>query len=165
MGRGDQLAVLGGEVVLLRHFIQNFRRERFLRDLGVEEHQLTILLAQLFAVGRRQQCGAPRVLAFLDPRGGCIPEIHLAIVKFIAGVDGVADAGEVGQCVDVFIQGLLFQESGLGGSIVRRGGEALRYCGKLRLDLIQIRALIGHLRKFHVYDLLCAFCRHYSIEA
>ena len=32
---------------------------------------------------------------------------------------------------------------------IERGGKALGHSSKLRLDLVQVRALIGHLRKFH----------------
>ena len=149
LSRGDQLAVLGGEVVFLGHLVQDLRREGFLGDLGVEEHQLAVFLAQLFAVGGRQQGGAPGILALLDLWGGSVPEIHLIIVEFISGIDGIADAGQVGQRVYVLVQGLFVQKGGLGGSVVRRGGKTLGHSSKLRLDLVQVRALIGHLRKFH----------------
>ena len=147
--RRDEFAVLGGQLVFLGHLVQDLRREGFLGDLGVEEHQLTVFLAQLFAVGGRQQGGAPGILALLDLRGGSVPEIHLIIVEFIPGIDGVADAGQVGQRVHVLVQGLFVQKGGLGGGVVRRGGKALGHSSKLRLDLVQVRALIGHLRKFH----------------
>ena len=60
-----------------------------------------------------------------------------------------AIAGQVGQRVHVLVQGLFVQKGGLGGGVVWRGGKALGHSSKLRLDLVQVRALIGHLRKFH----------------
>ncbi len=142
--RRDEFAVLGGQLVFLGHLVQDGGRERLVGDLGVDEHQAAVLGLELLAERRRQHSLAPGVLALLQLGDGLVPEVHLLVVEFVAGVNAVAHAGQLGGSVNVFVERFLFQEDfaglGVGFGVFQPGAQV----GELLLDRIQIRAGIGH---------------------
>ena len=101
-----------------------------IRYIGVNDHAVDLFEGQ-----------------YVVPGGMCYNSY--AIVDEKVAIMDTVDRGFTHQWLDNIHQGLFVQKGGLGGGVVWRGGKALGHSSKLRLDLVQVRALIGHLRKFH----------------
>ena len=147
--RRDQLAVLGGQLVFLCHLVENIGRERLVRELGVDEHQVAVLGGEVSAERRIEHRAAPGVLALLQLGSGFVPEVHLLIVEFVAGVNRIAHAGQLGERVHMLVELFLLQKNGVGLGVGGSRLEAGQQVSKLLLDGVQVGACIGHFRKFH----------------
>ena len=130
--RCDQLAVLGGQLVFLCHLVENIGRERLVRNLGVDEHQVAVLGGEVSAERRIEHRAAPGVLALLQLGSGLVPEVHLLIVEFVAGVNRIAHAGQLGERVHMLVELFLLQKNGVGlgvgGSRLKRASRSANCC-------------------------------------
>ena len=147
--RRDQLAVLGGQLVFLCHLVEDVGRERLVRNLGVDEHQVAVLGGEVSAKRRIEHRAVPGVLALLQLGSGLVPEVHLLIVEFVAGVNRIAHAGQLGKRVHMLVELFLLQKNGVGLGVGGSRLEAGQQVSKLLLDGVQVGACIGHFRKFH----------------
>ena len=139
----------GGQLVFLCHLVENIGRERLVRDLGVDEHQVAVLGGEVSAERRIEHRAAPGVLALLQLGSGLVPEVHLLIVEFVAGVNRIAHAGQLGERVHMLVELFLLQKNGVGLGVGGSRLETGQQVSKLLLDGVQVGACIGHFRKFH----------------
>ena len=148
-GGGNELLVLLRQIVLLLKLGHNLRGEGLQGDLGVEEHQVAVLRFKVLAEGGLQHGQLPRLLVLLQLGNRGVPEVHLAIVELVPGVDGVADTGQGAQGFHMAVGLLLLQKYSLGLVIALRLLQTSGELSQLPLKHLQFRALIGHLRKSH----------------
>ncbi len=146
---GQQLLVLLGQLVLLLHLRDDLRGEGLELDLGVDEHQLAVLGGEVGTVGAFHHSHGPGLGVLLHLRDEGVPELLLIVVELVAGVDGVADAGQGRHGLDV--PGVLFllQEDGLGLSVVGSILQPRRQLPQPGLDGLGVGAGILHFRKLH----------------
>ena len=147
--RGDELLIRLDQIVLLLHLRDDLRCEALAIDLRVEEHQLAVFCGEILAERGGQHGRLPRLLVLLQLRRKDVPELLLAVIEGIAGVDGVADGGQRGLGLRGAGQGLLLQKGRT--SLLVGGGvlQALRQRRPLLLESLRVGALVGHLREFH----------------
>ena len=159
----DELLVLLGQVIFLLELGHDVRGKGFQGDFRVEEHQIAVLPGKILPERGLQHGQLPRLLILLQLRHGGVPKAHLPVIELVPCVDGVADHDQLGQCAHRLVSLLLFQENGLGLIIAGRGPEPGGKPGKLCLDRLQVRALVGHLGKFQrkhlLIDSLEGLCR------
>ena len=159
LGAGNQLAVVGAELVLLRHLVKDRRRKGLVGDLSVDKHQVAVLSGKIRAERRIEHGAAPCVLALLQLRRRLVPEIHLLVVEGVAGVDRVAHTRKLGLRVDMLVELFLLEEYRARLGVAFGGLEPRAEVSELLLYRVQIGALIGHLGKLHgcisFTDILC----------
>ena len=101
LGGGQQLLILGGQVVFLLELGDDLRGEGLELDLGVDKHQVAVLRLEVGAEGGGQHGHGPRLQVLLELGHGAVPEGLLPVVELVPGVDGVADVGQAGQGAQV----------------------------------------------------------------
>ena len=98
--RGKQLVVFLNQIVFPLHFWNNVGRECLFLDFCVDKQNVAVLGREVRAEGRSQHGFQPCLLVFLQLRLEAVPECLLAVVEFVAGVDGMAHLRKGGQRVD-----------------------------------------------------------------
>lgn len=110
-------------------------------DLGVEEHQIAVFRRKFLAERAFEHGSRPRVV-ISSKLGPCfVPELLFGVIELVAGVDGVADARERGERIDVHRQLLLGKERLARGGIVRCGLRPVGQRLQLLLQLSSDRAV------------------------
>ena len=146
---GDQLLIVLHELIFLLQLLNNGGGEGLARDLGVEEHQIAVFRRERLAERAFQHRRRPGVVIGAQLRPGFVPELLLSVIECVAGVDGVADARERGEGIDVRRELLLGKERLARGGVVRRGLQLVGQRLQLLLQLVQIGPCVRHFRKFH----------------
>ena len=154
LGGGQQLLVLLGQVVLLLHLRNDLRLKALPGDLGVQEHQVAVLLGKVLAELGIQHGRLPRLLILLQLRAKGVPELLLPVIEGVAGVDGVADGGQCGLRLRGAGRRLLLQKDLPRLLIGNRVLQSFRQLAQLLLQRLRVRTGIGHLGKLHVLLLL-----------
>ena len=95
---GDELFILGGQLVVLLHFGNNFGRKAFKENVGIYKHHPAEFFLQLGTEFTFRKCLC-HCLIVLGKGWVCVvEELVLVAVEFILGVDSVADIAEVVHC-------------------------------------------------------------------
>ena len=146
---GDELLIVLHELVFLLQLLDDRGGEGLAVDLGVDEHQIAVFRRKVLAERAFEHCRGPRVVIGAQLRTSLVPELLLGVIELVAGIDGVADARERGEGVDVRRQLLLGEEGLVRGSVTRRGLQLVGQRLQLLLQFVQIGPRIRHFRKFH----------------
>ena len=144
LGGSQQFFIGLGQLVLPLELGDDFGREGLELHLRVGEQDLAVLGGEVRAEGALQHGFRPFLLDGLELRKKVVPELLLAVVVFVPGVDGVADAGKGRGGVDVPQLRLLAQENLPGVGIALGGAQPLRQLRKGALDFRRIGAGINH---------------------
>ena len=150
--RGDELAVLGGELAFGLQLGNDLRREGTRLDLGVQEHEIAVLRLEVGAEGAREHGELPGLLGLRKQGKALVPPLLLAAVELVARIDGVADVAEVDKGVDVPLERLLLEEDALGLLVASRSLQALGEGAELCDEVLEDGALVGHVLEL---ELLC----------
>ena len=146
---GDQLLIVLHELVFLLELLDDGRGEGLAGDLGVEKHQIAVFRRKFLAERAFQHCRRPCVVISAKLGARFVPEFLFGVIELVPGVDGVADARERGEGIDVHRQLLLGEEHFARGVIIRRSFQPVGKRLQLLLELVQIGPCIRHFRKFH----------------
>ena len=142
--RGDQLAVLGGQLVFLLHVLDDLRREGLPLDLGVAQQQIAVFRLKIRAEGRGEHRVDPGLLVLLHLGADLVPELDLAVVELVAGVDRMAHIGQRRRGVHSFFALFLFQEGRAGLGVARRVFEPLGPVAERLLHDLGIGSAVRH---------------------
>ena len=156
--RGDELLVGHGQIRLRLHLGDDVGGEGLQSDLGVDEHQITVLGLEIGAEGGGQQGGGKTLSVLLHGGHGGVDVLDLGVVELVAGVDGLADLGQGGEGHEVLLLRLVLQKDGLGGGVVRGLAEAGGQLGGQGLGGLHVGAGVGHFIEFHGLQFLSALC-------
>ena len=108
--RSQQLFVFYGQLVFLLQVFNDRGRECPAGDFSIHKHQIAIFRSKLRTVGGLQHRLRPCLITFLQLGICLIPKLHFPIIKGVAGINGVADMGQIGKGADVLIQLLMRKE-------------------------------------------------------
>ena len=143
--RGQQLFILLRQLVLLLQLGDDLGGKGLQRDLGVEEHQVSVFLFKVRAEGRSKHRRRPLLAILLQLRAKAVPEFFLPVVERVARIDAVADMGEVRGGVQVLFSLLLPEEHGFCLLIGFSGLQLFGQRAELLFGFLCVRTGIGHL--------------------
>ena len=146
---GDEFLVLLHQVVLLLHKGDQCGGKTPYLDLEDLEDDRTELLFELRPERALNESPVKRLNILLHLRGRAVPELHLFVVKFDAGVDGMTDKRKVRLCGDLLVL-VVHGDKGISRFLVCLGGFQIpRDLRDLFPDHLDLRPLIWHFVEFH----------------
>ena len=151
---GEQVLVFLCQVVLLLHLRDDLRGEGFQFQFCIDKQNLSEFFFEVLAERALHQRQRPLLQILLQLRHGLVPEFVFFFVKLDSGVDGMADGCQrrLGHDMAVFL--IHLEEDFPGLLIGRCVFQRFRQLFYFADHVVQLRAIVWHFRKFHIYLLL-----------